>query len=488
METETAASTNVIELGRLYQGPFQIEQDNGWYTIFMTTPSSEPIRNPGMGLIAYAWEENGPSLNARNGLETIEEHVEQLAKLPYVDVLYIRCDWRHVQTEAGSLNLHPIWETTLRAAEKHGLRVAFRIQLSSPNPQPQRLAMPDFLIGQVPLVNIGRFPGHDYDYLEPRYDHPAFQAAFQELNELLAARFDGDPRIEFVDLMMYGFWGEGHTNDLKNPFPDYATAEHTFMRMTRQQIERWKHTPLAVNTQPDISQTGNRIVREYAMNEACWVRTDSIVLDEPEQIEAIANRSPWTAAVIEDGYYRHFKLSSLAFDTANIDVIANSMLHALDIGGNYWGLWTEAAAIADYHERYPAGIETLRRRLGYRLRPSWIWQRKRFGTDELVVALANDGVSGVPGTLWLEAADPEGTVKLRGKLDKGSPIPGKVSLASMILPQDWHGKEIRLALQLEVKPGVCKPVQWACAQPTEPDGSLAIRLKDHSDTNWRCGV
>ncbi|WP_090975893.1 hypothetical protein [Paenibacillus sp. CF384] len=477
-----------INLGRLYQGPFQIEQDDGWYTIFTTTPSNKPVRNPGLGLIAYAWEENGPSIQARQGQETIEEHVEKLAKLPYVDILYIRCDWRDVQSSPGQLDLHPIWEATFAAAERYGLRVAFRIQLSSPNIQPAKLAMPDFLHDQVPLVNIGRFHNHDFDYYEPRYDHPAFQAAFTELNELLAERFDGNPIIEFVDLMMYGFWGEGHTNDLQNPFPDYTTAEHTFMSMTRQQIERWKYTPLAVNTQPDISHTGNRTVREYAMNEDCWVRTDSIILDEPEQIEVISGRATWTAAVIEDGYYRHFKQEKLKFDSGNVDVIANSMLHALDIGGNYWGLWTEAEAIASYHELYPEGIDTLQRRLGYRLRPSWVWQRKRLGTDELVIALSNDGVSGVPGTLWLEAVNADGSEKVRGKLDKGCPLPSKVSLASMILPASWRNQEIRLSIELEVRPGQYKQVNWACAQKVNEDGSLSIQLKAHEDTDWRCGV
>ncbi|WP_308639612.1 hypothetical protein [Paenibacillus silvisoli] len=476
-----------INVGRLSQGPFQIEQDDGWYTIYLTTPSKKPVRNPGMGLIAYAWEENGPSIKARKGEETLEEHVEKLASLPFVDVLYIRCDWRDVQSSPGRLDLHPIWEATLDAAKRHGLRVAFRIQLSSPNIQPARLSMPDFLQGQVPLVNIGRFNEREFDYFEPRYDHPAFQAAFHELNELLAERFDGDPLIEFVDLMMYGFWGEGHTNNLPNPFPDYATAEHTFMAMTRQQIERWKQTPLAVNTQPDISRTGNRSVREYAMSEGCWVRTDSIVLDEPEQIEVISNRAPWTAAVIEDGYYRHFKLEKLAFDSANVDVIANSMLHALDTGGNYWGLWTEAEAIAEYDERYPEGIRELQRPLGYRLRPAWIWQRKRMGTDELVFALANDGVAGVPGTLWLEAESQNGD-KVRGKLAPGSPVPGKVCMASMILPQHWRGQTIKLGIRLETRPGVMKPLNWACAQQINEDGTLTIPLKAHGDPDWRCGV
>jgi hypothetical protein len=30
--------------------------------------------------------------------------------------------------------------------------------------------------------------------------------------------FDGDPRLEFMELMMYGFWGESHTNELPEPF------------------------------------------------------------------------------------------------------------------------------------------------------------------------------------------------------------------------------------------------------------------------------
>ncbi len=45
------------------------------------------------------------------------------------------------------------------------------------------------------------------NFTEPRYDHPAFQSAFRELNDLLAARFDGDPLLEWMDLMQYGFWG-----------------------------------------------------------------------------------------------------------------------------------------------------------------------------------------------------------------------------------------------------------------------------------------
>src|SRR5437773_14784 len=47
---------------RLDQGPFGITQDEGWYTIFVTQPSRNHIRNFGAGFVGYTWEENGPAL------------------------------------------------------------------------------------------------------------------------------------------------------------------------------------------------------------------------------------------------------------------------------------------------------------------------------------------------------------------------------------------------------------------------------------------
>ena len=101
---------------RLDQGPFGIEQDEGWYTIATTTPSDGRVTNPGLGLVGYTWEENGPALAAREGRETLEQSVEALAALPFVDVLYIRCDWRDVQSRPGRLDLNPVWAATREAA------------------------------------------------------------------------------------------------------------------------------------------------------------------------------------------------------------------------------------------------------------------------------------------------------------------------------------------------------------------------------------
>ncbi len=475
---------------RLNQGPFGIEQDEGWYTVLVTSPSDKPVKNYGLGLVGYAWEESGPSLAAREGRETLEQHVEKLSSLPFVDVIYIRCDWRDVQTRPGRLNLHPVFKLTLEAARRHDLRVGFRIQMSNAEGQPGRLALPDFLQEKVPLVKIGKTYGSSHEFVEPRYDHPAFQSAFREVNELLATEFDSNPLMEYVDLMMYGFWGEGHTSNLPNPFPDYLTAEKTFVEMTRLQLDLWKKVPLAVNTQPDISNVGNNAVLDMCVRAGCWLRSDSIIIEEPIQIEELANRPPWLAVVMEDGYYRQYKVDPkyIPTDEAGINVLEKWMIHVLDLGANYWSLWTESDNLAHYYERYPNGFDTLSRRMGYRVRPSWVWQRKRYGTDELVVAFANDGVAGVPGILRVYIESLDGKVKVGGGLDAGHPYAGKLRQASFLLPKGMDGQQMKIRAEIETKGGVRRPVRWASAQPANPDGSLTIQLIRRDDKRWRKGV
>jgi hypothetical protein len=473
---------------RLNQGPFDVDQDAGWQTVLFTTPSEKPLRNPGLGLVGYTWEESGPSLAARAGRETLEQHVEKMASLPFVDVLYIRCDWRNVQKRAGRLDLDPIWELTLAAANQRGLRVAFRIQLSNQAFQPEQLALPEFLRSKIPLVKIGKIPERKgAEYIEPRYDHPEFQKAFAELNDLLAAKFEGDPLIEWMDLMQYGFWGEGHTSDFPSPFPSYAIAERTFVSMTARQLESWKRTPLAVNTQPDISNVGNRQVLDNAVRAGAWLRSDSIIVEEPIQIEALANRPPWLASILEDGYFRESDASKLKLDEAGVNTLENYMLHVLDIKTNYWALWTEADNLAAYNQKFPRGFERLRSNLGYRLRPAWVWQRKRYGAPELIVAVANRGVAPVPGVLWLHLESPDGKLKLRGALDAGHPYGGGIRQAAFALPADYVGK-ILLSGKLEIRPDVWRSVAWAVEQLVNPDGSVSIDVKSSSDPGWRKGV
>ena len=164
------------------------------------------------------------------------------------------------------------------------------------------------------------------------------------------------------------------------------------------------------------------------------------------------------------------------------------MLHTLDLGANYWSLWTESDNLRRYYECYPNGFDTLRRRLGYRVRPSWIWQRKRYGTDEIIVAVSNDGVAGVPGVLRLYLESPDGKIQLGGSLDAGHPHAGKIRQASFLLPKDSDGMTLKIRAEIETKGGIRRPVNWATAQPANPDGSISFQLLRSNDPKWRKGV
>jgi len=471
---------------RLDQGPFYLTQDTGERTLAVTSPSREHIRNFGLGLVGYTWEENGPSLRVRSGLETLEQSVERMASLPFVDILYIRCDWRDVQSRPGQLDLSPVWELTLDAARRHDLKVGFRVQMSNPEFEPERIALPDFLREKVQLVPIGRrqFRGRQIDFVEPRYDSPAFQSAFKELNELLAERFDGHPLIEYMDLMMYGFWGEGHTRDMQGPFPTFYDAEQTFVHMTREQLNIWKRTQLVVNTQPDIGNVGNDEVQDLAMRSGCWLRSDSIIDEEPIQIDKLGNRPPWLPVIMEDGADRDYNIATVPVDSSGINLRENAMLHVLDIGANYWSLWTEAENLDQYNQKYPNGFQALQERMGYRVRPAWIWQRKRWGTTEIIVAVANDGVAGVPGVLRLTLENADGSIRQSGTLDAGQPFAGKVRQASFILPTGTRPMELKLTVHLETKAEIRRPVQWACQQRLNADGSFPLQIYAADAPGW----
>ncbi len=468
---------------RLNQGPFSIFDDAGWHTLMVTTPAEGAVRNFGMGLLGYALEEQGPP--PVEG-ETPEQSITKLARLPFCDKLYLRCDWRDVQSRPGRLDLNPAFPLALSLSKELGLGIGIRIQMSNTAFYP-KLAVPDFLRDKIPFVNIGKAPYHKGDWLEPDYTDEEFQKAFRELNELLAAEFDDEPLVEWVDLMQYGYWGEGHTGPTPaTSIADYATLLETFLRMTRLQLEVWKKTPLAVNTQPDISRAGNDAVIDMAIRGGSWLRTDSILsIEESQQIEMHANRPPFLASIVEDGGQRRYIMAELEKTLDNgVTTREAAAMHALDVGANYWSLWQMADNLAAFNERWPRCFATMEGKIGYRVRPSWIHRRKRYGRIELIVILKNDGVAGVPGALKIWVESPDKRLRLGGSLDPGHPLPGKLRHASILLPEgvDYEGLTVRA--EIETK-GVVRPVKWACTQPANADGSLTIGPNKFSRLNWR---
>ena len=454
---------------RLYQGPFPTEQFAGWQVVMATTASHEVIPGFGMGLITYLCDEVGPP--AKPG-EALAKGLEDLARFPLGTKLYLRVNWKDVQTRPGRLDLCEHWRIAFDLAQRYDKRLGLRVMMS--NPDIDGPALPPFLADQVPMVELGAWQNRRR--YEPRYDDPRFQSAFEELTGLLAREYDGHPQVEYVDTAMYGFWGEGHTWPLeRNPFPDYVTAETTFVKMLDKQLEHWKKTPLATNTQPDFSKVGNFELVERTVRSHNWLRTDTIFI-ENEQIEALSNRPAWTGVTVEvpmsDGSPESLHVSE------GVTLTDNVIGHVHDVGAGYFSLWNwhriHADGLRRYYERYPDALNQLARSIGYRLRPSWIWTYETGNESGLILGMTNDGIAGVPGVLCIIVLNQAGLALASGSLDAGYPLPGKVRQAKLALPRGTDWKGLRLKGEIEVK-GQRYPVRWACSQSLNADGTLTLR-------------
>src|ERR1700689_3426502 len=243
--------------------------------------------------------------------DNVFQAIEELVRFPLGQQLYIRPTWREVQPRPGRLEMPDYLKLVFELAKKNNKRIGMRIQMSAPDYSHQP-ALPDFVLDKVPTIDLvlsdkessaagQRFLRNQYSRYQPRFDHPFFQQSFAELVGLLAAEFNGSPAIESIDTFMYGFSGEGHTWPFVNtPFPDYQTAERTWIKMMEVQLEHFTKTPLMTNTQPDYSRVGNSEMLDLTVRSNNWIRSDTIFI-ENEQIETLSNRPPWIAAALEQG-------------------------------------------------------------------------------------------------------------------------------------------------------------------------------------------
>jgi len=471
---------------RLNQGPFPQYQPDaaipGDEVAMTTTPSEGVVPNYGKGLVTYITADSGTE---EIKTDNVPQGIEDLVRFPLGQQLYIRPTWREVQPRPGRLELPDYIKLVFDLAKKNNKRVGLRVQMCAPD-YTHEAALPDFVLEKVPKVDLvlndkensaaaERYLRNPHGRYQPRYDDPFFQQAFKELVGLLAAEFNGSPQVEFIDTFMYGFWGEGHTWPFANtPFPDYQTAERTWMNMLEVQLEHFTKTPLLTNTQPDFSRVGNSELLDRTVRSNNWIRSDTIFI-ENEQIETLSNRPPWIAALLEQGLPG--KPPDAAAVQEGISPAENMIAHVMDIGANYWSLWNfhqiSAKNLASYYQAYPQWFDRINRRIGYNVRPSFIWMYQDNGYLGLIIGFANDGIAGVPGVLRIAVESEDGKMLKSGCLDPGYPLPGKIRQAQFVLPQGTKLKGLKLRAEIEVK-GMRYPVRWACHKKLNEDGSLTL--------------
>ena len=471
---------------RLYQGPIPSYAPEDYFgeepmVIQYTMPGKQLLNSFGMGLTTYISGDYGAPHVPGESLETT---IDKLFRYDLGTKMYIRPNWRHLQKSEGRLDFDDYWKITMDKAVQYGKRVGFRVMIS--NPDTLEDALPDFVLKKVPLDKLkGEWKGNPS---QPRFQHEHYQPRyndyligyFEELQQLLADKYNGGPEIEFVDTHLYGFWGEGHAWPYEgHNFPNRKAAEAALVRMYEAQKNAWTKVPLCTNVQPDHSGVNLSEIVDRSVRDHNWLRRDTILVDS-ESIEQLANRPSWCAAFVECAM-THGDASTIRFDRNGRSTGDDVISHAKDVGANYYSLWSFHSICVEnleaYHQKCPDALDDLARTIGYRIRPSFIWKgTDKEGLDFLAFGMKNDGISGVPGVLRLTLFSDDGKVNESGCLDAGYPDVEGVRTAMMYLPEDvkYADGMLKLKAEIEVK-GVRYPVPFACAEKLNPDGSLTIK-------------
>jgi hypothetical protein len=123
---------------------------------------------------------------------------------PY-SMVFLYASWKDLEPEEGRYAFDR-WEATAWSVpEARGKHVVLRIFIDYPS---KPSGLPDWVKGK----GVKTTPYKDHGGGEsPDYDDPRMVAGMVRLIEAMGRRYDGDPRVAFIELGLLGFWGEWHT-------------------------------------------------------------------------------------------------------------------------------------------------------------------------------------------------------------------------------------------------------------------------------------
>ena len=119
---------------------------------------------------------------------------------------YVNLTWRELEQVRGTIDFARM-ERNWGDVSATGRRVGFRVCAALPG-ETGHIDIPQWLADEGIRMRAYEIDGAHG--LAPDWDDPKFLAAHHDFIAGLGARYDGDPRVAWIDIGSYGFWGEWH--------------------------------------------------------------------------------------------------------------------------------------------------------------------------------------------------------------------------------------------------------------------------------------
>jgi hypothetical protein len=286
---------------------------------------------------------------------------DTLDDFPGLSTVYLRVPWAFLEPEEGRFNW-ALLDTPAQRWISKGKRVAFRITCSE---NWTRFATPEWVKNAGAkgfFYEFGKGRSESGGCWDPDFGDPIFLAKFDRFLAAMAARYDGNPNVAFVDIGSYGLWGEGHTL-MSSQVPE-TEALPIVKKHIDLHVKYFKHTLLCISD--DVAgpekQGAHFPETDYAIANGVTLRDDSILVQPPpkswfhaEMAQAFWPRWP---VILEHEHYGSSKQRN-AWGDGSLLLKAIEDYHASYMSIHWWPRIEL--------EENKAIIEKINRRMGYRL-------------------------------------------------------------------------------------------------------------------------
>lgn len=136
---------------------------------------------------------------------------DYLEDFPCLNHLYLRVDWADIETEEGKFDWSYM-DSIFDEWGPHGYTFSFRFCCYEAG---DFYATPKWVRdaganGTDVLISAENDTNRRYSW-EPDYSDPIFLEKLENFMREVGRKYNGDPRVEYIDIGTYGTWGEGHT-------------------------------------------------------------------------------------------------------------------------------------------------------------------------------------------------------------------------------------------------------------------------------------
>jgi hypothetical protein len=325
------------------------------YVTVHPTDDGRPLVNPGMGWMVYFYSDYTSNYGSKLApSDTMED-------FPGVSTVYMRVPWSMLEPEEGKFNW-ALLDTPAQRWIAKGKKIAIRVTCSE---SMIRYATPEW-VEKAGAKGYSYFiggPGRktNGDLWDPDFGDPVFLLKLGNFLKALAARYDGNPNVAFIDVGSFGLWGEGHTH-ASSQVPK-AEASAIIRKHIDLHVKLFPRTQLAISD--DIaghdSPGAHFPETDYALERNIALRDDSILIWPPPQAWYHAEMAqafwPKLPVILEHDHMGESQIRK-AWDGDRL-LEAVEAYHASYLSIHWWP--------REFLEANRAAIEKINRRIGYRI-------------------------------------------------------------------------------------------------------------------------